>query len=67
MSQLAGSVECPQSISGHDQDRRGKCVWCGRQIGRPVPPPPPETFEISDLSLYYSYFWEPDALDGVKP
>jgi len=52
--------ECPESVTGHAQnDRSGKCCWCGKQIDPPVPRSN-RGYGMSELTDAYNEFYDPD-------
>lgn len=53
--------ECQESISGHGiADLHGKCYFCGRKINAPVLKPDIRSFPVSELTISYNYFYDPD-------
>ncbi len=57
----ASWMECPLSISGHDEGGRdGRCTWCGQRINVPVPRPELGEGYRTELDLAYRRHYDPD-------
>lgn len=50
---------CPELIwSDHFVDVHGRCTQCGKKVERPYRAP--TTYQISEFSRAYGYFYDPD-------
>jgi hypothetical protein len=58
---VASAFYCPDSVSGHAQnDRSGRCAWCGYQVDPPCPMPRLGSGYRTDLDLAYRRAYDPD-------
>lgn len=52
---------CSGSVSGHAQnDRSGRCCWCGAWVDPPVPMPRLGRGYRTELDQAYRRQWDPD-------
>ena len=52
------ALYCPESVSGHDVGRDGRCVWCERRVDPPVGAP--VRFGPTGLDQEYRRHYDPD-------
>jgi hypothetical protein len=53
-------VHCPESITGHDAGRDGRCMFCRRRVREPVPRPARFNSGRTELDIWYGRFYDPD-------
>lgn len=52
--------DCPESITGHDEGRDGRCMFCGRRIGPGARRPDRFDSGPTELDTWYGRMYDPD-------
>lgn len=62
--------DCPNATHGEHYSLRmdGRCSWCGRKVAAIHPAPDPGRMDVSMLTLYYDYYYNPDfGIEAPRP